>query len=104
MSVENFENTDTPSTGDGQTIHVYLSNKNLSKLEKQGKQYVTKQDFDEFKKDILTWSDIKNFVNYADTMKNIKPTHEQSIELVDFRQNNECTSPTIETIDRKSVV
>jgi hypothetical protein len=100
MSIENMENTDNPLTNDGQTIHVYLSNKNLSKLEKQGKQYVTKRDFDEFKKDILTWSDIKNFVNYADAMRNTKPLQEQPVDIEDehFEQNVKCVSPTIETI------
>jgi len=41
-------------------------------LEKQNKQYITKTEFDELRKDILTWSDIKNIINCADAMKKVQ--------------------------------
>lgn len=53
----------------GTTIHVYLSNKNKSKLEKQHARYVSKDDFDELKNNVISWSDIRKIVDYIDKTK-----------------------------------
>lgn len=57
----------------GTSIHVYLSNKNKSKLEKQHARYVSREDFDELKHDVISWNDIEKIVDFIKvTKKNTK--------------------------------